>query len=444
MSRFGLSPLHPYPRRATLRPMGAPAAAEETRLLEAGHRRRRRLALAVVLVLAFAVRLGCAFALRADVRATFLLDMSVYDLLARHLANGKGYVGYLGQPTAFFPPGYPAILGATYWLFGDGLATAWAMNALLGALTCLLVYATAARLFTPAVGLTAAAILAAFPGDVFGATITMSEVPFGCLLAATLYLFVRWNDAMPTAPASRWFLFGLVLGGATLVRGIALPFLAVPFVIWMLADGLRTAVARTAVAASALLLVVLPWTARNYFVMGYPILLGGDAPFAFFNAHNPLAFGSQSVEMNDLRKREWPWLEKLPQPRREVEQARAEVRYALGYMVTHPRQELGLVPRRVYYLYAGDHHALPRRHVLVVRYADAYFFATVAVALVGVAAAFLRASPSALVLPLTIAYVTFMHGVLFFGDPRYHAPLVPVFSILAAVGLHALRRRVRR
>ena len=39
---------------------------------------------------------------------------------------------------------------------------------------------------------------------------------------------------------------------------------------------------------------------------------------------------------------------------------------------------------------------------------------------------------------------TFVHGVLFFGDPRYHAPLVPVFSILAAVGLHALRRRVRR
>jgi len=78
--------------------MGAPAAAEETGLLEAGHRRRRLLALAAVLVLAFAVRLGCAFAFRTDVRARFLLDMSVYDLLARHLANGKGYVGYLGQP----------------------------------------------------------------------------------------------------------------------------------------------------------------------------------------------------------------------------------------------------------------------------------------------------------------------------------------------------------
>jgi len=48
------------------------------------------------------------------------------------------------------------------------------------------------------------------------------------------------------------------------------------------------------------------------------------------------------------------------------------------------------------------------------------------------------------VLPLTIAYVTFMHGVFFFGDPRYHAPLVPVFAILAAAGLRALWRRVRR
>src|SRR5439155_15712395 len=119
-------------------------------------------------------------------------------------------------------------------------------------------------------------------------------VTFAGLPAATHFPSVRWRDAMPTAPSSCWFHSGLVLGGATLVRGIARPFLAVPFVIWMLADGLRTAVARTAVAASALLLVVLPWTARNYFVMGYPILLGGDAPFAFFNAHNPTAFGSQS------------------------------------------------------------------------------------------------------------------------------------------------------
>ena len=339
--------------------MGAPAAVEERRLPEEGRRRRRLLALAAVLVLAFAVRLRCAFALRTDVRATFLYDMSVYDLLARHLAHGEGYVGYLGQPTAFFPPGYPAALGAAYWLFGDGLATAWTMHALLGALTCLLVYAIAARLFTPAVGLAAAAILAVFPSDVFGATITMSEVTFGVLLAAILYLFVRWNDAVPAVPASRWFLFGLVLGAAALVRGIALPLLVVPFVVWVRAHGLRTAAARTAVAASALLLVVLPWTSRNYLVMGYPVLLGGDAPGAFFNAHNPLAFGGQSAEMNDLREREWPWLEKLPPPEREVAAARAEVRYALGYMVAHPRQELGLVPWRVYYLYASDHYALP-------------------------------------------------------------------------------------
>ena len=64
--------LHPHSRRVTLRPMGAPAAAEETGLLEAGHRRRLLLALAAILVLAFAVRLGCAFALRTDMRATFL------------------------------------------------------------------------------------------------------------------------------------------------------------------------------------------------------------------------------------------------------------------------------------------------------------------------------------------------------------------------------------
>jgi hypothetical protein len=39
------------------------------------------------------------------------------------------------------------------------------------------------------------------------------------------------------------------------------------------------------------------------------------------------------------------------------------------------------------------------------------------------------------VLPLAVLYVTLLHGVLFAGDPRFHAPLLPAFAILAAAAL---------
>jgi 4-amino-4-deoxy-L-arabinose transferase-like glycosyltransferase len=417
--------------------------------------RRRRRALGAVLVVAFGLRLAWALALHVDVRASFRLDMSVYDLLARRLAAGEGYARYLGEPMAFFPPGYPAILAVLYTVFGQSLVTAWVANAAFGALTCLFLHATATRLFGPAVGLGAAAILAVFPGDVFSSAYTLSEAGFGCLFVAVLCLFVRWNAPDAGTPSSRWLLFGIVLGAAALVRGVALPFLVVPALVWLAALGLRVALVRTALATLGLALVVFPWTLRNQVVMGAPILLSTDGPFALFVAHNPVASGTQSVDMNEQRKREWPWLETLPYPQREVTQARLELRYGLRYLLTHPRHELTLIPKRIYYLYEHDHHALipatpPRRlrlggepvgpnlDTLMAAVADLYYFAVVLFALVGLPRAARAADVSAWVLLLSIAYYTLLHGVLFFGDARYHAPLVPVFCVLAALGAQTM------
>jgi 4-amino-4-deoxy-L-arabinose transferase-like glycosyltransferase len=423
-----------------------PGAAAQPRCLG----QRHRLAVATVVAAAFVIRLLSAIALHVDMRNHFLFDTSVYDFLARGLADGRGYTGYLGQPMAFFPPGYPAILGTAYFLFGNDLAVAWTLNAMFGAITCLFTYATAARLFSRTVGLVAAAILAFFPGDIFCATVTASEATFACFFAGAIYAFVCWNQ--PTTQTSRWLVFGLVLGAATLVRGVALPFLAVPFVIWAVSRGLRGALAKTGLAAAMLLLVILPWTARNYFVLGYPILLGTDASFALLNAHNPLAFGSQSVEMNAWLRPKWSWLEALPLAQREGARSRAETRYALRYMLTHPGHELRLIPRRLYYLFENDHYHLAtvpasrlplRLYTVLSSVADAYFFAVLAFAIAGLATLRSLRDPSALVLPLTVVYILVMHGVLFFGDPRYHAPLVPVFSILAAAGLERVVSRVQ-
>jgi hypothetical protein len=38
-----------------------------------------------------------------------------------------------------------------------------------------------------------------------------------------------------------------------------------------------------------------------------------------------------------------------------------------------------------------------------------------------------------------IAYFSALIGVLFFGDPRYHAALIPVFCLLAAPAAVALK-----
>ena len=243
-----------------------------------------------------------------------------------------------------------------------------------------------------------------------------------------------------TRRIGRWFTFGVVLGVTSLVRGVAFPFLAVPAAVWLICQGVRVSAMRTSVAALGLLLVVLPWTARNAMVMGYPSLISTDAAAALFNAHNPLAFGSEKIEMSVLGEREWPSVQRLPLRQREVARAKAEVDFAIRYIVSHPWEEVPLIPWRIYYLYAGDHYPLrsetPQRpilHRIAVVGADAFFLIVLLLALIGVPET-LTAEDSRLILPLTIVYFTILHGVLFFGAPRYHAPLSPVLSILAPVG----------
>jgi hypothetical protein len=135
-----------------------------------------------------------------------------------------------------------------------------------------------------------------------------------------------------------------------------------------------------------------------------------------------------------------------------VAENRAEVRRAVRYMLSHPLRELSLVPRRWRHLFAHDHDALtwaaPRGVRGEIRgpvisdvwdrraaaLADAAFYASVLLALAGLPACFDSRRPLRLLLPGTLLYTLFLHGLLFAGDARFHAPLYPILAILAPVG----------
>jgi len=396
---------------------------------------------AAIVLVAFALRLGCAIVLGNDVRAHFIFDPSVYDLLARRLVEGRGYVGYLAQPTAYFPPGYPAVLAGAYLAFGDDLRVAWTLNAVCGALTCLFVYLTGVRLFTPRIAIVAATLLAVLPGDVLRSSLTMTEPLFGFLVSVATFLFVRWNAA--AAGLGRWLGCGALLGAAGLVRGVALVLPVVFAVVWAVDDGVRKAVVRTGAVVAGVTLVLLPWMARNAAVTGAWIV-ATDATYALFNAHNPLANGSQSVDMHELRVREWPWIARLPPEQQEVAMSREELRYAIRYALGHPREELAAILPRLGYLYGSDHHPLrddppSAAGRAALRIADVFFFAVLLFAAFGVPDA-LRPPPERVVLPAIVLAITALHAVLFFGEPRYHAPVVPALALLAACGLERTGR----
>jgi len=339
------------------------------------------------------------------------------------------------------------------------------LNVVLGTLTCLLAYAIGRRAYGEPVGLLAAAFLAVFPSEVYAASTTLSEVSFSFLLAGTLYAFMVWTRDSPRPSAWCWLVLGLMLGAATLVRGIALPFLAVFVAVWLLAAGrTRETLKRALLTAVGLTLVVAPWAIRNQLVMGGPIPLSTDGAYVFFNAHSPLADGTQSFATNALREHTFSEYRDLPRAEKEVAMSKAQMRYAVRYMLTHPLQELSLVPKRLYHLYRDDHWAFlwlgkvhrdpvsskRRREAMSERWearwtaiADVYFFAILALATLGFVMALAPSRRRGVVVPLSVAYFNVVHVILFCGAPRFHSPFVPLLSILAALAIVAPLARAR-
>ena len=112
-------------------------------------RRATGLLLAAILAVAFLVRLAAVFAIEVNPRFGWQFDMTWYDVVARRLVKGWGYVSPTYTPTAAWPPGYPLFLATIYGVFGPSLLAAKVANALLGAATALVTYLIAREIRRP-------------------------------------------------------------------------------------------------------------------------------------------------------------------------------------------------------------------------------------------------------------------------------------------------------
>ena len=422
------------------------------------------------MVVAFALRV--AWAAYAEFAPTLSDDAGRYQFLGQALADGRGFINPNGNETMFWPPGYPFMLAALYKLWPAGafgqheVTLALVLNAALGALTCALVYAIARRAFPEPVALVGAAVTAVFPSLVFFANVTLTEVPYTFLALLGLLLIVE------SQARDRWWLLvpaGLIIGFAALVRGQALllPLVAGPF--WLVATrDLRASVARVAGVGALSLLVVAPWTARNYAESGSLVLLSSNAGVDFYISHSEGADG-RGRKVDELVFR-YP---ELPPMEAEARVNRDGFEEGIEWAVRHPLDEIELAARKLFYLYYRDDEGVRwtdahgERDVfssggersLWVWVSNGFYWVVMAVAVAGVTLAIRgrqttdnrqqsvvegqraeskeqrRAGLAVQVLLVSVvAYWTLVH-VAFFGDPRFHAPVMPVVGVFAGVAV---------
>jgi hypothetical protein len=219
-------------------------------------------------------------------------DEAYYNTLAELIARGEGFIrpaeffaDGLRIPTAERAPLFPLALAGLAELGIDG-GDKRLLGAVTGGATIAVLGLLGRHLAGDRAGLLAAGLAALYPALIAADGALMTETLFATFAALTLLCAYRLVDAPATGRA---VLLGVVAGLGALARAEALmllPLVLLP--VLRRPGGVRAA----AVAALAFVVVLTPWTIRNYDVFDRPVLIATEGGETLAGANcEPMYFG---------------------------------------------------------------------------------------------------------------------------------------------------------
>jgi 4-amino-4-deoxy-L-arabinose transferase-like glycosyltransferase len=237
-----------------------------------------------VFVVALVVRLAWIATLENGIH---WFDEQEFAAIARHLANGDGYVSssFRANPTV------AVYLGLVFRVFGENYVIARVGQCLMGAAACVLVRRIAATLVGPGAGLLSGFLLAVYPPHIFLAGLFYVDTWLTFFCALTVYLTVLVMQGRGGLGLA--FLCGVSQGLTILTRPAFLVSVPGPILAWVVSEPLRRG--RRALVCGVFLLgcaaTVLPWTYRNYQVFGRPVLVASGFWAMLWRGNHELANG---------------------------------------------------------------------------------------------------------------------------------------------------------
>jgi hypothetical protein len=434
-------------------PIAAPAVRRSSwRDLLWGSWPRRVVVLAVVV--GFLLRL--AWVVYAARKPVGLHDPFFYLDYGRRLAEGGGYRLKDGEPTAYYPIGYPGILAVWFWIMQHSpFPNHW----IVGAMSLNLMFSTASialagvlgrRLAGPWVGAVTAVIVALFPSLIYHSATILTETTFNFVFLVTLLVICwrPWDGRVPTW--GRVTAFALLLGLSIEIRPIALLVVPMVLIAFWRVGGMKLALQRFALVVAVVVAVMIPWTIRNAVVMKAFLPIGTTTGDNLCIGNFPGAAGHFAFPKycfgHDLH---------VKRPTFETERNTRLTRLSLNWAADHPMKELWLVGQRTKWEFASDHDGIsaaqsygddpfipPDTATRLSDLGDTYFYVVGILALAGIPLLLRGGDRRRLFLLLSIVAVVISVWP-FFGDPRFHVPINVMMPIPASLAIIAIVRTTR-
>jgi 4-amino-4-deoxy-L-arabinose transferase-like glycosyltransferase len=410
------------------------------KLWQASARLTQKRFLAIALAVAFLCRLFWVIYAPYEPTADYLW----YHQRAIDLSQGLVY-GVNGQPTAFWPVGYPFFLSLIYRVFGAKIIFGQLVNIFLGCLSVYITYTIAQRFFAERVARCAVIMMSLFIGQIYYTALLCSEILSQTLFLLALSLGLR---AVSQKRQALWLLLtGFCTGLGVLTRPVVGIVVLSLLLIWMIQGvGLLKSLVNTAIVSLALCATIAPWTIRNYGVFHQFVPVSTNAGVSFWEGNNPYATGG--YHFTDPSKRA-----EIVEIADEISRGREGFRQGFAFVRQQPLQWLRLLVKKPYYLYESDEQGLwfsfvkqgkeqPEvarwLYALWVKPAYACYGAVLLLACFGVFRVLgfgdreCRNSMSVVVIPtllLTLFYI------FFHTENRYNHTIMPLVVIASASGL---------
>ena len=292
----------------------------------------------------------------------------------------------------------------------------------------------------------AVAIVTLWPNLIFNSGLAAKELLIAALLPLTLGLYVsagwthvRWRRSMLA------LLSGVTLGAMVLTQPSFVLFPAV-FVIYevLRPQKLSLALLRVSLLVLGVVLIVSPWTYRNYVVLSSIVPVTNTSGVSLYVGNNPTATGGYV-----------PAADALIAQHGEVAANKLAMNLAITWIREHPTQFVALMlPKQVLFLgddSTGAFWTLRRglsvpdwQYAIFKLVSNGFWLALLAVLLVSTRSEYLHQSaarPEFVLLMLSFLYFFALHSVFESGS-RHHVGIAASLSILAVApfGRHAENR----
>jgi 4-amino-4-deoxy-L-arabinose transferase-like glycosyltransferase len=364
-------------------------------------------------------------------------EIASYGVIARNLLAGYGYVMQPGgEPVFHRPPTYTFFLAGLYYLFGDSSVAVTTAHITLDLITCVIIYALANQLFGRPVALLAALGVGFYPLSLYYDTRQLTEPLFTLLLAGLVFLLVKSNESLARKD---FFLAGVVWGVGTLCKTSLMYFgLAAMGTTFLTQSHRKRAILPIVIFFIGGILVISPWTVRNYLDSGGHIVPVSTAgPYTYWLGS---FYPTLGLDDDGLRGEKLALFEKTRQEiagnnhwNAPANQA-TFIRAALENVLSSPLQFMELVARRFVRFWFFIQNPDRQRFMAAIVLVQLCYLVP---GMIGVYHALREQQRAIWFLLLPIIYYVVLHS-LTLAEVRYSVPVMPYVTIFASYALARL------